>query len=74
MANLNDKYQKFDRTLTEGPILKAVWKLAWPTMLQNIIVSLRLAHRLSRHCDESRRRFLAAFHRLVAAKRRRAGC
>lgn len=27
--------------LTEGPILKALWKLAWPTMLQNIIAGLQ---------------------------------
>lgn len=41
MSNLNDKSKTFDRTLTEGPILKAVWKLAWPTMLQNIIAGLQ---------------------------------
>ncbi len=35
------KIKKFDRTLTEGPILKAVWKLAWPTMLQNVIAGLQ---------------------------------
>ena len=27
----------FDRSLVEGPIARAVWKLAWPTMLQNVI-------------------------------------
>jgi putative MATE family efflux protein len=27
----------FDRSIVEGPIRRAVWKLAWPTMLQNII-------------------------------------
>lgn len=27
----------FDRSLVEGPIPSAVWKLAWPTMLQNMI-------------------------------------
>jgi putative MATE family efflux protein len=27
----------FDRSLVEGPILPAVWKLAWPTVLQNVI-------------------------------------
>ena len=26
----------FDRSIVEGPIRKAVWTLAWPTMLQNI--------------------------------------
>ncbi|MCH7562555.1 MAG: MATE family efflux transporter [Gemmatimonadetes bacterium] len=27
----------FDRSLVEGPIGRAVWRLAWPTMLQNLI-------------------------------------
>ncbi len=27
----------FDRSIVEGPIGPAVWKLAWPTMLQNVI-------------------------------------
>ena len=27
----------FDRSIVEGPIARAVWKLAWPTMLQNAI-------------------------------------
>ncbi len=27
----------FDRSIVEGPIGSAVWKLAWPTMLQNLI-------------------------------------
>ncbi len=31
------KTKTFDRSLVEGPIRGAVWKLAWPTMLQNII-------------------------------------
>ncbi len=29
--------RRFDRSIVEGPIREAVWKLAWPTMLQNII-------------------------------------
>jgi len=29
--------KKFDRSIVDGPIKDAVWKLAWPTMLQNII-------------------------------------
>ncbi len=29
--------RSFDRAIIEGPIAKAVWKLAWPTMIQNII-------------------------------------
>ncbi len=31
----------FDRSLVEGPILPAVWKIAWPTMLQNMIGGLQ---------------------------------
>ncbi|MCM2270137.1 MAG: MATE family efflux transporter [Thermoanaerobaculia bacterium] len=31
----------FDRTLVDGPIGGAVWKLAWPTMLQNVIGGLQ---------------------------------
>jgi putative MATE family efflux protein len=27
----------FDRSIVEGPIARAVWRLAWPTMLQNVI-------------------------------------
>jgi putative MATE family efflux protein len=27
----------FDRSIVEGPILGAVWKLAWPSVLQNVI-------------------------------------
>lgn len=33
--------QRFDRSLVEGPIGLAVWRLAWPTMLQNIIAGLQ---------------------------------
>lgn len=31
------KGKAFDRSIIDGPILGAVWKLGWPTMLQNII-------------------------------------
>ncbi|MBM3779439.1 MAG: MATE family efflux transporter [Acidimicrobiia bacterium] len=31
----------FDRSLIEGPLSKAVWRLAWPTMLQNVIAGLQ---------------------------------
>ncbi len=31
----------FDRTIVEGPIPSAVWKLAWPTMLQNLIAGVQ---------------------------------
>ena len=35
------KQKTFDRSLVEGPIGPAVWKLAWPTMLQNMIAGLQ---------------------------------
>ncbi|MDX1495843.1 MAG: MATE family efflux transporter, partial [Longimicrobiales bacterium] len=35
------KGRDFDRSIVEGPIKGAVWKLAWPTMLQNIIGGLQ---------------------------------
>jgi putative MATE family efflux protein len=33
--------RRFDRTIVEGPIARAVWKLAWPTVLQNAIGGLQ---------------------------------
>ena len=33
--------QKFDRSIVDGPLRAAVWKLAWPTMLQNVIAGLQ---------------------------------
>jgi Na+-driven multidrug efflux pump len=33
--------RKFDRSIIEGPIRPAVWRLAWPTMLQNVIAGLQ---------------------------------
>jgi putative MATE family efflux protein len=35
------KPSRFDRSLVEGPISPAVWKLAWPTMLQNLVAGLQ---------------------------------
>jgi putative MATE family efflux protein len=35
------KSSPFDRSLVEGPIGPAVWKLAWPTMLQNVIAGMQ---------------------------------
>jgi putative MATE family efflux protein len=32
---------RYDRSLVEGPLARAVWKLAWPTMLTNIIGGLQ---------------------------------
>ena len=31
----------FDRDLIDGPLLPAVWRIAWPTMLQNLIGGLQ---------------------------------
>src|SRR6185437_16294680 len=35
------KPSRYDRSLIEGPIVPAVWRLAWPTMLQNVIGGLQ---------------------------------
>ena len=31
----------YDRSIVEGPLLPAVWKIAWPTMLTNVIGGLQ---------------------------------
>ncbi len=31
----------YDRSITEGPLVSAVWKLAWPTMFTNVIGGLQ---------------------------------
>ena len=31
----------FDRTIIEGPISTAVWRIAWPTLLQNLFAGLQ---------------------------------
>ncbi len=41
MATLAGVKQRFDRSIVEGPLPKVVWKLAWPTMLQNVIAGLQ---------------------------------
>src|SRR5688500_15162868 len=33
--------RKYDRSIVEGPLGPAVWKIAWPTMLQNVIGGLQ---------------------------------
>jgi len=33
--------QPLDRSMVEGPIARAVWALAWPSMLQNVIGGLQ---------------------------------
>lgn len=37
----NPKPSRYDRSIVEGPLLPAVWKIAWPTMLQNMIGGLQ---------------------------------
>jgi putative MATE family efflux protein len=41
VAGTDVKTRKFDRSIVEGPIGPAVWRLAWPTMLQNVIAGLQ---------------------------------
>ena len=41
MADTATSPSRFDRSLVEGPIPQAVWKLAWPTMAQNMIGGLQ---------------------------------
>lgn len=41
MAASSRPPKSFDRSLVEGPIRSAVWKLAWPTMLQNVVGGLQ---------------------------------
>nr|MDQ6926341.1 MATE family efflux transporter [Candidatus Eremiobacteraeota bacterium] len=33
--------RRYDRSIVEGPLRSAVWKIAWPTMLTNIIGGLQ---------------------------------
>lgn len=33
--------KKFDRSITEGPLGRAVWKIAWPTILTNVIAGVQ---------------------------------
>ncbi|MEP6947416.1 MAG: MATE family efflux transporter [Acidobacteriota bacterium] len=35
------KSSKFDRSIVEGPLSRAVWKIAWPTMLTNMIAGMQ---------------------------------
>ena len=37
MGNSPKPQKSFDRTIVEGSLPNAVWKIAWPTMLQNVI-------------------------------------
>ena len=37
MSDKDRASRPFDRDIVEGPLPRAVWRLAWPTMLQNVI-------------------------------------
>ena len=41
MARPPTKHQQFDRSIIEGPLRPAIWALAWPTMVQNMISGLQ---------------------------------
>ena len=38
---MSETTQSFDRSIIDGPLARAVWMLAWPTMLQNAIAGLQ---------------------------------
>jgi MATE family, multidrug efflux pump len=40
-ATARPERRRYDRSIVEGPLGRAVWKLAWPTMLTNIIGGLQ---------------------------------
>ena len=33
--------RRYDRSIVEGPLNSAVWKIAWPSMLTNVIGGLQ---------------------------------
>lgn len=33
--------KKYDRSIVEGPLSKAVWKIAWPTILTNLVFGIQ---------------------------------
>lgn len=39
--SVSAKKRTYDRSIVEGPLLPAMWKIAWPTMLQNVIGGLQ---------------------------------
>jgi putative MATE family efflux protein len=41
VSNTGVKPSRYDRSIVEGPIGPAVWRIAWPTMLQNVIAGLQ---------------------------------
>jgi putative MATE family efflux protein len=41
MAQPSSPRRPFDRSIIDGPLARAVWTLAWPTMLQNAVAGLQ---------------------------------
>ena len=41
MSDRRRPQQRFDRSIVDGPLSRAVWKLAWPAMLTNMIGGLQ---------------------------------
>ena len=41
MADSAPPKKEFDRSIVEGPLGRAVWHLAWPTMVQNVLGGLQ---------------------------------
>jgi putative MATE family efflux protein len=41
MTDATRSARPFDRAIVDGPIGRSVWRLAWPTMLQNVIGGLQ---------------------------------
>ncbi|MEC9302144.1 MAG: hypothetical protein VYA90_04390, partial [Acidobacteriota bacterium] len=41
MTDTTRPTKTFDRRIVDGPLGLAVWRLAWPTMLQNMIGGLQ---------------------------------
>lgn len=41
MPTAAPRARTFDRSIVDGPLPAAVWKLAWPTMLQNVVAGLQ---------------------------------
>ena len=41
MTDIVPARKEFDRSIVEGPLARAVWRLAWPTMVQNVIGGLQ---------------------------------
>src|SRR5687767_8616228 len=40
-ATSTTRKPRYDRSIVEGPLLPAIWKIAWPTMLTNVIGGLQ---------------------------------